>query len=289
MVPAAERRRAAAPGPRALAVSGEMSGGAGRPSRRRRRSAALDLSEAGGSRQRMVLFIAEAELASCMGPDALVSLLGSGAARSHRDHLARLLSAPGMELELVDAGMLRQRTVEPARPIGAAPLVRLSTGLDRHRLDVALSTGRHAAERAKLAGHGLLHCAGLSFGGGKAVVPLMSPVRRARLEWGRRDWGDGDPSSDPRQGMSEDFRFVYEWLCQHADFELAALVGAMVACGQMGLEAVSWGERGAEARALVAKLHPGVASWVVGAVTPRDDGHPASATMPASKSASGAN
>ncbi|WP_153018628.1 hypothetical protein [Marichromatium gracile] len=109
-----------------------------------------------------------------------------------------------------------ERIVLPeSAPHGAA--------LSVHRLDVLLSIGRHAAERARLAGVARLRAQG----------PLLLSAT--------------PPLGDP-----------YPWLARHGDPVLVALVGLCVAAGQIGLRATV---DPAVARAACA-LHPGVACWL---------------------------
>jgi hypothetical protein len=79
--------------------------------------------------------------------------------------------------------------------------------LDKHRLDVALSVGRHAVERAQLAGCQMVLCV--------AVLPpdIKTPLAQ----------------DDCASGV------CYQWLCAHGTAELAALIGARIASAQLGL------------------------------------------------------
>ncbi|GAB0150086.1 hypothetical protein McPS_28260 [Marichromatium sp. PS1] len=95
--------------------------------------------------------------------------------------------------------------------------------LSVHRLDVLLSIGRHAAERARLAGVARLR------GEGPLLRVAIPPL--------------GDP---------------YPWLARHGDPVLVALVGLCVAAGQIGLRATVDPAVARAARA----LHPGVAPWL---------------------------
>ncbi|WP_420824606.1 nicotinate-nucleotide--dimethylbenzimidazole phosphoribosyltransferase [Thiorhodococcus mannitoliphagus] len=55
---------------------------------------------------------------------------------------------------------------------------------------------------------------------------------------------------------------VYEGLVRGGDFEITAMVGAMIACAQMGLEVVVWGAQGKTAAELAACLCPGAKPWL---------------------------
>ena len=105
--------------------------------------------------------------------------------------------------------------------------------MDKHRLDVALSVGRHAAERARLAGRGLLI--------GTGQGPLAPDPGRSPGAW-----------QDP-----------YLALGRQGSFALAALVGMAVAAAQMGMPVLLQGRAGRLAAGLAVRLHPGVAGWLL--------------------------
>ena len=82
--------------------------------------------------------------------------------------------------------------------------------LDKHRLDVALSVGRHAVERAKLARRQRVVLA--------ATVP--ADIMGMTTPLAQDECGSGA---------------CYQWLRQWGTSELAALVGAQIASAQLGL------------------------------------------------------
>ncbi len=102
--------------------------------------------------------------------------------------------------------------------------------LDKHRLDIALSIGRHAAERARLAG--ARHLIGVATGmAERSAAPIPS---------------------DPYERLRTDGRV-----------EIAALVGAAIACAQIGLQ-VSLPDRiGGLAAAMAIRLNPSIGDWLV--------------------------
>ncbi len=101
--------------------------------------------------------------------------------------------------------------------------------LDKHRLDIALSLGRHAAERARLAG--ARHLIGLSNG---MTERLAAPT-----------------PSDP-----------YEHLRALGQAEIAALVGAAIACAQIGLQVSLPDRLGGLATAMALRLNPSIRDWL---------------------------
>ncbi|BCU07449.1 hypothetical protein Atep_21260 [Allochromatium tepidum] len=110
--------------------------------------------------------------------------------------------------------------------------------LDRHRLDVALSRGRHAAERAKLAGCCKLLCLGI---GADDALDDRQPFATSR---------------PTRQA-------AYAGLRRIARFEIAALTGALIAGAQMGLQAYPGGRQARFAAELALALNPGVRDWLI--------------------------
>ena len=111
--------------------------------------------------------------------------------------------------------------------------------LDRHRLDVALSRGRHAAERAKLAGCQVLLCRGVTDDSEQAIWPFH------------------------RFDVAVSPHVAYAQLQQRARFESAALTGALIAGAQMGLYLAPRGQTAWQAAELAQTLHVGVGEWLI--------------------------
>ena len=107
--------------------------------------------------------------------------------------------------------------------------------LDRHRLDVALSMGRHAVERATLAGCQVLLCRGMTDDSGHDIWPPLAAASR---------------------------HAAYARLHQRARFEIAVLSGALVAGAQMGLQMFSSGLQARRASEIALALNPGVGNWL---------------------------
>lgn len=126
-------------------------------------------------------------------------------------------------------------------PDGCVPLIaaesrRRRVEMDKHGLDVALSIGRHAAERARLAGKRFVVGVGISSSSADASDKAG---RHGRL-------------IDP-----------YEALLILGSAELAVLVGLVVASAQMGLRAILVGQDAPLVTVLAIRLHPGVENWLV--------------------------
>ncbi|MCK7577772.1 MAG: hypothetical protein MZV65_19585 [Chromatiales bacterium] len=125
------------------------------------------------------------------------------------------MSTTGFDLD-ARARVDRCEFIDPGSLIPFAPCT--GKPLDRHRLDVALSRGRHAAERAKLAGCCKLICLGMG----------------------------ADDTLDDRQTLATSRptrQAAYAGLRRIARFEIAALTGALVAGAQMGLQAYPGGRQ----------------------------------------------
>lgn len=113
--------------------------------------------------------------------------------------------------------------------------------LDKHRLDIALSLGRHAAERARLAG--ARHLIVLASGMTERLAAPTPP--------------------DP-----------YEQLRAFGQVEIAALVGTAIACAQIGLQVSLPDRLGGLAAATALRLNPSIRDWLMG-----DGGQPSRSTI----------
>ena len=132
---------------------------------------------------------------------------------------------------------------------------RRASQLDKHRLDIALSAGRHAAERAKLAG--VAHLIG--------VAPSVHPA----TEWWPRttdtsapDAAHEPPGLDgclPEPSVCFD---TYDALGDLGSPEIAALVGVAVAAAQMGIPFCLPDPAGCIALDAAVGVNPGVRAWL---------------------------
>ncbi|WP_200374315.1 hypothetical protein [Thiocystis violacea] len=235
------------------------------------RSSLHPASQGGGS-PRLVLFVADPSLSARLRRDRGAAPGAPWAEGLDAGILALLAEQAKAEIEVIDTGGLS--------PGGADS----GSRMDRHRLDVALSVGRHAAERAKLAGCPRLTCLGLGGEeGAGARVGMRPPGSEGPGRWGREagsvDWDWPmildepelldwlDPSSAWRAPVRRD-RF-YRALRRLGRFDIAALVGAMVACAQMGIGSRPLGPRARIAGWIAMGLHRGVGDWLL---VPGEDG-----------------
>ncbi|NEV61026.1 hypothetical protein [Thiorhodococcus minor] len=213
-------------------------------------------SGAGGTGLRLAIFVSDPRLAVALARLAASKVQPANARSPVGGELLPWLCRQDLELEILEPGMLAlAASAGEARGGDPVDVPRHETAA-RHWVDVALSVGRHAAERAKLAGCRQLGCA----------APLAW-ADRGEAALGRRRTGggfggaSGQPMAVPFLGPDASQK-AYDWLCASEDFERAAMVGAMVACAQMGLEAVVCGAQARTAAEAVAGLCPGAASWL---------------------------
>jgi nicotinate-nucleotide--dimethylbenzimidazole phosphoribosyltransferase len=132
---------------------------------------------------------------------------------------------------------------------------RLVRRLDKHDLDVALSAGRHAAERAKLAGvERLIAMAPSVCLAGERPPPttgLDARCRAVQLPCFDRCCPKVSACFDP-----------YDALCCLGGPEIAALAGIAIAAAQMGIPFCLPGSAGSFAAEAAVGLNPGVRAWL---------------------------
>jgi hypothetical protein len=133
------------------------------------------------------------------------------------------------------------RSLALGRPPSSAVAWPPLTGAEKHRLDVALSMGRQAAERARLAGVRLVIG---RVAGPREVVPPLGFERRCPERCGA-------------------MRDPYLRLGRLGSVECAALVGMAIAAAQMGVRVCLPGRSGAWSLGCARRLNPGVRHWCV--------------------------
>lgn len=177
----------------------------------------------GDGRVRVVLFLTDrSHRASMM---ATVDDTFSPALSRHAD----------CDIEMLDAGSLGWSESVPdwaSFESGVkAPGQKTQAVLDTHRLDVALSVGRHAVERARLAG-----CVRVIGVGQCAPMSLMRALQAGK---------------DP-----------YDALRRWGEFEIAALTGMAIAGAQIGVQVRLQGRAARPAALAATALHPDIGSWL---------------------------
>ena len=144
-------------------------------------------------------------------------------------------------------GSARPVSAGPPQPSGDTllghPFCLACHNLDQHRLDVALSRGRQAAERAKLLGV-------------ESLIAVAPWVDRVWSGW--RSPVGGPPSC-------HDWVDSHQMATSEADAEgiaLLILVGVAIAAAQMGLWVWLPGGLGLRSMGIATDLNPGVADWL---------------------------
>lgn len=215
----------------------------------------------------------------------------------HHECVARFQEDRGLpdrcglgSLSLLDLGRHDAARVEPAAQrfdLGPGTLdSRRSAAMDAHQLDLALSAGRHAVERAKLDGVALIWAQGQGAG---AIT--TNQVWRQRFRHWPQAFIPDDPASTSAfnkglhrhrkrsepypgteaKGADADLALErhamalsdpYEALRCLGGFEHAALVGSALAAAQLGLRWQAVGESADIAMQLALCLNPSVEPWL---------------------------
>jgi NaMN:DMB phosphoribosyltransferase len=143
---------------------------------------------------------------------------------------------------------------------------RTGPAMTRHQLDLALSAGRHAAERARLGGAELL-IAGARGAGSGHTTRLLGSLLSAHA--GKLAGDAADTTAPPIGARSASVPTCrdagiddpYELLRRLGGFEHAALAGTALAAAQIGLPALPADAAARIAFALAAWLNPDSARW----------------------------
>lgn len=210
----------------------------------------------------------------------LANFVAGGAAISV---LARALSA---SLEVVDLG-----TVDGSPPLegvrrqfiapGTANFAR-TAAMDVQQCLHALSAGRESVERAQASRAGLFIGGEMGIGNTSAATALASLL----LDLPSRSLiGPGTGLDD--SGVGRKHRVIeralllhrvecaspFDALCRVGGFEMAALVGAFIACAQAGMPVLVDGFIATAAALCAVKLNPGCRPWLLFAHRSAEPGH----------------
>ncbi len=167
---------------------------------------------------------------------------------------------------------------------------RAVVAMNRHQLDVALSAGRQAIERARLAGFGLIWAQGAGAGAtltnaawegwlhgfdgrlclasdraldaGSDSRAWRSVTTSAASPAARRHQGDSDAVARILRRHGKALSDPYEALRCLGGFEHAALVGSALAAAQLGLPWLALGASAQVALRLAVALNPSVVPWL---------------------------
>lgn len=149
---------------------------------------------------------------------------------------------------------------------------RRGAAMDGHQLDLALSAGRHAVERAKLDGVSLIWAQGQGAGSTVTNQLWRQLFQRGsqRVQYGLGSVAGGvglteaaaiDESCTLRRHASA-LSDPYRALRCLGGFEHAALVGSALAAAQLGLRWIAVGESAEIAMRLALRLNPSVEPWL---------------------------
>jgi nicotinate-nucleotide--dimethylbenzimidazole phosphoribosyltransferase len=197
-----------------------------------------------------------------------------------------LARALGATLEVINLG-----TVNDPGPLAGVKHYRLAPGtanftreaaMSEQQLALALAAGRHAAERAKLAG------AELFIGGemGIANTTAATALACVLLSHAPQELVGPGAGLDAR-GIAHKARTIQRALDLHnahlavplealrrvGGFEIAALTGGYIACAQIGLPVLVDGFIASSAALVAARLRPSIEDWLFHAHISAEPGH----------------
>ncbi|MBI3779237.1 MAG: nicotinate-nucleotide--dimethylbenzimidazole phosphoribosyltransferase [Gammaproteobacteria bacterium] len=197
--------------------------------------------------------------------------------------LAHALNAT---LEVINLG-----TVNNPGPLDGVMEYRLGPGtanftqapaMDEHQLACALAAGRHAAERARLAG------AQLFIGGEMGIANTTAATALACALLGLApDHLVGPGTGLDAAGVARKSKVIQRALDLHnahlgspiaalrrvGGFEIAALAGSYIACAQMGIPVLVDGFISSSAALAAVRLRPGAENWLLFSHASAEPGH----------------
>ena len=197
--------------------------------------------------------------------------------------LARQLDAT---LEVINLG-----TVNPLGPLDGVKDYHLGPGtanftvgpaMDEHQLALALHAGRHAAERAKLAGAELFIGGEMGIANTTAATALACVLLKLAPEQLA-----GPGTGLDAKGVAHKVTVIARALGLHnhhaispletlrrvGGFEIAALAGAYIACAHMGLPVLVDGFIAGSAALVASRLRSGVEDWLLFSHASAEPGH----------------
>lgn len=156
--------------------------------------------------------------------------------------------------------------------------------MTEHQLYRALGAGRHAAERARLADGQVF------IGGEMGIANTTAATALACALLGASPPALTGPGTGlDRSGVAHKASVIQRALDRHADalaspleilrrlggFEIAALTGAYLACGHMGVPVLVDGFISSVAALVATRLQPGTAQWLLYSHASAEPGHAA--------------
>lgn len=197
--------------------------------------------------------------------------------------LARSIDA---RLEVINLG-----TVEETGPLEGVTDVRIGPGtanfvegpaMDLHQLALAMNAGRHAAERARLAGTEIYLAGEMGIGNTTAAAAVACALMGAEPEelvgpgTGLDDAGVRHKAEVIRRAMDLHRGHMdepVECLRRVGGFEIAAMSGAYLACAQMGMPVLVDGFISSVSALATARICPSARDWFLFAHTSAEPGH----------------
>ncbi|MBF0139116.1 MAG: nicotinate-nucleotide--dimethylbenzimidazole phosphoribosyltransferase [Magnetococcales bacterium] len=181
----------------------------------------------------------------------------------------------GVELEIINVGLVDEPA--PAHGLINQPAgpgtndIRFRPAMDEEQLANAMAAGRDAVQRAVAAGMHMI--IGGEIGVGKSTVAASVA---AALLGVAPDSVAGPGSGLDAEGMARKAQVINQALNLHlpglsgalqtvrrlGGFDIAALAGAFIACGQMGIPALVDGLTASTAALVAVSLHPSVKEWL---------------------------
>ena len=197
-----------------------------------------------------------------------------------------LARALGATLEVINLG-----TVNDPGPLDGVKSYRLGAGtanftreaaMSEHQLACALHAGRHAAERARLAGAHLFIGGEMGIGNTTAAAALACALLDAAPEQLA-----GPGTGLDANGVARKVEVIRRALNLHnghvaaplealrrvGGFEIAALAGGYIACAQMGLPVLVDGFIAGAAALAATRLRPGIEDWLLFSHASAEPGH----------------
>ncbi|MBF0631749.1 MAG: nicotinate-nucleotide--dimethylbenzimidazole phosphoribosyltransferase [Magnetococcales bacterium] len=181
----------------------------------------------------------------------------------------------GLQMEVINVGLLTQPEDAPGlinRSAGSGTNdIRFRPAMDEEQLTIALDAGREAVQRA--ANDGIRMIIGGEIGVGKSTV--AAAVAAALLGVSPESVAGPGAGLDV-EGMARKAQVIQQALDLHlpglsgslqtvrrlGGFDIAALTGAFVACGQLGIPALVDGLTASTAALVAVTLHPNLKDWL---------------------------
>ena len=196
---------------------------------------------------------------------------------------ARLL---GAELEVINLGTAHETgRIDGVKDYALGPGTANFTqgpAMTQHQAACALGAGRHAAERARLAGAQLFIGGEMGIGNTTAATALacalldVKPQLLAGPGTGLTPDKVAHKAQVVQRALDVHLHHIaspFDALCRLGGFEIAALSGAYLACAHMGLPVLVDGFISTAAALVAVRVQPGVTPWLLFSHASAEPGH----------------